>query len=1017
MMQPSQDTPRLLTGPEFGLAGLSTPVLSEAGPSDLRAWVRQARDRSLAEVVEVLQADQLERWGRDERVPAEAYLHLHPALAGAAEAFDLVYGEFLLRRQRGEAPGLDEYRWRFPQFDHQLRLLVELEDQLATIGHGPDPADGAGSTAPPLTVLPDTGAGPPEWPDLPGYEVLGELGRGGMGVVYLAEQRGLRRRVALKMIRAGGRPEPEQLARFRVEAEAVARLQHPNVVQVFEVGEHRGLPYLALEYCGGGSLAARLKGTPLPPREAAALAETLARAVHYAHQRGVVHRDLKPANVLLARSKVQEPNPKEGSSTKDQTPRAGGPWDLSLEPSLGFEPWDLSLPKVTDFGLAKRLDESAGLTATDAIVGTPSYMAPEQASGRVAAVGPLADVYALGAILYECLTGRPPFKAATALDTVRQVLDGEPVPPRRLQPGTPRDLETVCLKCLAKEPPKRYGTAEALADDLHRFLAGEPVAARPASRWERGVKWARRHPARAALLAVSAAAAVAVAVTVAVSYGRVRQERDAADAARQEAQAGFRKALQAVDQMLTRVGRDRLSNVPQMETVQRDLLEDALKFYQEFVQERGDDPGLREELGIAYRSLATVYSGLGQSQEAERAYRAALAVHAALAAEFPDEVKYRHAVAVDEQNLGSYLVFAADRPGLKEEAEASLHRAREALANLAAEYPRAVNFRSHLASTWRSLGDLLGSTQRFREAEEAYRQAIDLFEPLTAESPGNREYASQLARAYAHLGVVHGQARHLPEAERAFRRAVELEEQLAARQPGGPAYQRGPGPTLLRNLALLLRDTGRPQEAEQTLVRAVGLLEKLTADFPAVPGHPRQLADTLSLLADLRLRRLNRVREAREGVERAIGYHLALLKADPQDPALRRSLRQDYSTLAEALLHLGEHREAAAVAVKLPPLFPDAWQERLSAGWFLARCALFAEQDQQLSMAERQAVCQDYADRAVPLLREAVQRGYKDIEYLKKDPGLAAVRQRADFQQLLSEMAAPPPAAPPRPGP
>jgi WD40 repeat protein/tRNA A-37 threonylcarbamoyl transferase component Bud32 len=304
---------------------------------------------------------------------------------------------------------------------------------------------------------------PPAVMPIPGYEILGELGRGGMGVVYKARHLKLDRLVALKMILAGSHAGTADLARFQTEAHTIARLQHPSIVQVYEVGEHEGKPFLALEFCGGGSLAQKLNGTPLPPREAAALVETLARAMQAAHGKGIVHRDLKPANVLLA---------------------------------------DDGTPKITDFGLAKKLDE-AGQTQSGAVLGTPSYMAPEQAGGKSREIGPLADVYALGAILYECLTGRPPFKAATALDTMMQVVSDEPVPPTQLQSQTPRDLETICLKCLAKELRKRYDSAKELADDLRRFLAGEPIVARPVGRLERGVKWVKRQPALAAMVAAT----------------------------------------------------------------------------------------------------------------------------------------------------------------------------------------------------------------------------------------------------------------------------------------------------------------------------------------------------------------------------------------------------------------------------------------------------------------------------------------------------------------------------------
>ncbi len=272
---------------------------------------------------------------------------------------------------------------------------------------------------------------------VPGYEVLGELGRGGMGVVYQARQTALKRLVALKMILAGTHAGREELRRFLTEAEAVASLQHPNIVQIYEIGDCDGLPFFSLEYMEGGTLAGKLRAGPLSNREAAETVEALARAMHFAHRRGIVHRDLKPANVLL--------------TTDGQ-------------------------PKVTDFGLAKHLD-SSGQTQTGAVMGTPSYMAPEQAAGRVKEIGPHTDVYALGAILYECLTGRPPFQADSAMETVMQVLEVEPDGPRQHNREVDASLEAICLKCLEKRPADRYASAQALADDLAAYLCGEPVLA------------------------------------------------------------------------------------------------------------------------------------------------------------------------------------------------------------------------------------------------------------------------------------------------------------------------------------------------------------------------------------------------------------------------------------------------------------------------------------------------------------------------------------------------------------
>jgi hypothetical protein len=330
-------------------------------------------------------------------------------------------------------------------------------------------------------------------PSIPGYQIERVLGRGGMGVVYKARHLSLKRTVALKMIRGSGHAEPGELARFRIEAEAVARLLHPHIVQIHDVGEADGHPYCALEFVEGGNLAGKLNDKPLPAREAARLVEALARAMQLAHSRNVVHRDLKPANILMA---------------ADGT------------------------PKITDFGLARQLDSDSGETQTGAVLGTPSYMAPEQASGHAHEAGPPADVYALGAILYECLTGRPPFKGRTVVETLDRVRTQEPAPLSRWQPRVPLDLETICLKCLRKEPEKRYASAAELADELVRYQNGEPIQARAVGRVERGWRWCRRNPALAVAVATVVVVLVAASVVSTLFGLDARNEANAAVEAR-----------------------------------------------------------------------------------------------------------------------------------------------------------------------------------------------------------------------------------------------------------------------------------------------------------------------------------------------------------------------------------------------------------------------------------------------------------------------------------------------------
>ncbi len=302
---------------------------------------------------------------------------------------------------------------------------------------------------------------PPDWPAVPGYEALGELGRGGMGVVYRARHRASGRLVALKLIRDGALAGPQDRARFRLEAEAAARIDHPNVVQIYEVGEHHGLPFFAMELIEGGSLDKLLAGQPLPTHAAAELVRTLAAAIEHAHAQKIVHRDLKPANILLEQGGVVSGGVVSGRA--DHTP-------LTTHHSL--------VPKITDFGLAKRLDDdSTAWTQPGAVLGTASYMAPEQAEGRVGAIGPAADIYSLGAILYQLVAGRPPFVNDSWNQTVWQVLHDEPPPVSRFAADVPRELEAICLTCLEKRPERRYASAQALADDLSRFLDARPVAA------------------------------------------------------------------------------------------------------------------------------------------------------------------------------------------------------------------------------------------------------------------------------------------------------------------------------------------------------------------------------------------------------------------------------------------------------------------------------------------------------------------------------------------------------------
>jgi tRNA A-37 threonylcarbamoyl transferase component Bud32 len=593
-----------------------------------------------------------------------------------------------------------------PEADDRPQLPTQLLPAATVQMPGPVPLD-AQEVPAAVTVwhAAPQATGPRPLPDgavprIPGYEILAELGRGGMGVVYKARHLALNRLVALKMILHAIHAHPEALARFQREAEAVARLRHPNIVQIYEVGAADGCPFLALELVEGGNLESQLDGVPQPPAEAARLVEALARAVHHAHQQGVVHRDLKPGNVLMSAAC--------GFAF-------GGSDAVTTKPQAGL------VPKITDFGLAKRVEADQSQTASEAILGTPTYMAPEQAAGNVRLVGPPADLYALGAIFYDLLTGRPPLRGTTAMDTLQMVLTREPVPPRRLQPGIPLDLQTICMKCLEKEPTRRYASAEHLAEDLHRFLAGEPVLARPTPAWERVWKWARRRPAEPLLIAACALALVGLVGGLAVYADRQRQLRleaqrreenarqaehaallarreadarrteavrqqallkqsnDRAEQARQRAQDHLLQAHKAVNHLIG-VAQHRLPKEPHLEQMRKDLLETALGFCRRFHNQDRDNPAVQLQAAQTWRLVGDMQAAFARPSDAVTAYRTSQHLYEELLQSAPGTALYRTELARTLNRLAR-LHTAARRPAAAlREREAALKAAEAALA-------------------------------------------------------------------------------------------------------------------------------------------------------------------------------------------------------------------------------------------------------------------------------------------------------------------------------------------------
>jgi tetratricopeptide (TPR) repeat protein/predicted Ser/Thr protein kinase len=741
--------------------------------------------------------------------------------------------------------------------------------------------------APSTVAHPQAPAAQGETVRISGYEILGQLGKGGMGVVYQARQTALRRIVALKMILHADHAGEDGRRRFQAEAEAVAQLQHPNIVQVYEVGQHDGLPYFSLEFCSGGSLEKQLGGTPWEPARAAALVEVLARAMQAAHQAGIIHRDLKPGNVLL---------------TADGT------------------------PKITDFGLVKRLD-MPGYTQCNALVGTPSYMPPEQAGIGEGGVGPAADVYALGAILYELLTGKPPFKAASAMETVFQVLREEPVPVRRLQPNTPRDIETICHKCLEKDPRKRYPSAVALAEDLQRFQHGEPVRARPVGPVSRLVKWARRRPAVAGLLAAVLLVLIAGIAGTTTAMLRAFAERDQkeqarqlavkerdekeearrqAELSRQKAELAGRQARQALYTTTDEMLKDLLERQVQLTDRHRGFLKKVLAQHTAIAATTADGPEGRRIRADGYAQVGRINHQLGAFKEAEAAYREAIALLQQLADEFPREPKYRYDLASSSHHLAA-LLNDTGRPG---GGEIAYRRGLELQKQLAEEYPDRPGYRHELAQSQIHLGSLLAQTSRPKEAEAAFHDAVALSRRLVVDCPGEGDYHQDLTLSQNNLAVLLYQTGRPKEAEAVWRDAVAACKRLTTAFASVPEYQNHLA-TALMNLGNLLRDTDQPKEAQTLFGDAVKISKRLAADFPNRPEFRSDLALCHYNLAILQHKSGN-AKEAEAAWRDGLALQKQLARDFPDHTGFRQHLAKTLISLSNLLNDTGRPEEAEA---------------------------------------------------------------------------------------------------------
>jgi eukaryotic-like serine/threonine-protein kinase len=1004
----------------------------------LDAYLTNGETLRPALLFELVAADLEYRLRAGEPARVEPYFDAYPDLRADDElAIDLIAAEFHGRRMSSVAAA-DECRGRFPEYEPELiKRMGKPAINAAALHSTPMPGETV-STA-------DSAIAPPR---IAGYEILDVLGRGGMGVVYRARQRALNRVVALKVIRAGSMADDALVSRFRTEAEVIARLQHPNIVQIHDVGpadDDSHLPFLAMEYVAGGSLADRLAETPMNSTDGAALVVILARATHAAHQAGVLHRDIKPANVLL---------------TADGT------------------------PKIADFGLAKSLDEAGGPTLTGEVIGTPSYMAPEQAQGQAAQLGPPTDVYALGAILYEAITGFPPFRGSTALETLDQVRHRDPIPPRVVRPKLPRDLETICLKCLAKHPARRYASADALANDIDCFIAGRPILARPASAWERGWKWIKRHPASAAALAVSIAAIITITALAAGFTMRLRDERNLADKQRERAETSYRLAREAMDSGITKVRDDPRFARGDLADVRRVMMRAEADFYEQFAQLHGDDPAYQLERAEAFSRLGNITFHLGSHEKAIQYYRTSLDITRTLAAADPEsaDLRFRQAWILDR--LGDLLQASRQFDA----ARLDLAEARTLVDGLLGEDPGNAKYRHTLIEVLAKncvLNQRAGADRA--SIVSAFQQLEQMLIPLVSEYPKDPYYKWRLASVFALRSLGRRDPQRIPETEADLLKSLSLYEELVRDFPDKDDYVRDMS-VALGNLAQGYRGTNRPELSVQTLLRMEALLEplvranpakhwfrqllaecnsgfgfsytamkklteaadamrkcitlqeKLVTDDPSNVNYSRNLGKYHHKLGEI-LHTAGESEEAKRALDRAIDVLEDLNLRNPNFAQARESLFGSLCERGGILMHLGRYAEARldydrAVSFAPPNVELQLFLERAelltrlcehaeafaeiesrSAGqklnakqlWQLSRiaslCCRAAGDDQALSVADRDALIDRYAAHAVQWLAEAKKAGYfkndVNLKRLESDNDFALLRSRDDFRQLF----------------